>query len=259
MSTLEYWTVCYQKDVLPPKTAITLGLEKVSPPGNVTIAWKGVDPWNVTPEKELLYSYRLDEGPWSIYSEERNHTFLTLKVGHHKLEVRTRDRDFNTDPSPAVFEFEVLPPVWRQPWFISMIVVMVGTICIQTLRLILRDRRLAQANQALENEVEMQKQLSLELQANKESLEREIQERQKASKALESNVIELREALNQIKTLHGIVPICAGCKKIRDDRGFWEQVESYVTKHSHAQFSHSMCPECMKRYYPELVTNSKNR
>ncbi len=72
-------------------------------------------------------------------------------------------------------------------------------------------------------------------------------------KKLEDLVRELREALDEIKTLRGIIPICAQCKKVRDDRGFWEQVEVYIGKHSEAQFSHSLCLDCMKELYPDLV------
>ena len=62
---------------------------------------------------------------------------------------------------------------------------------------------------------------------------------------------ELRQALDHIKTLQGILPICSFCKKIRDDKGYWDQVEVYVSKHSNAEFSHSICPECMEKHYPE--------
>ena len=67
---------------------------------------------------------------------------------------------------------------------------------------------------------------------------------------LASTITELREALNHIKTLRGIVPICAKCKKIRDDKGYWERVEVYVSRHSEAQFSHGLCPDCMAALYP---------
>lgn len=70
--------------------------------------------------------------------------------------------------------------------------------------------------------------------------------------ALADKIEELREALDQIKTLRGIVPICAGCKQIRDDRGYWNQVEVYVRDHTEAQFSHGICPDCMKKLYPGL-------
>jgi hypothetical protein len=58
----------------------------------------------------------------------------------------------------------------------------------------------------------------------------------------------LEEAFQQIKTLKGLIPICASCKKIRDDQGYWKEIESYIRKHSEAEFSHSICPECYKQY-----------
>lgn len=63
---------------------------------------------------------------------------------------------------------------------------------------------------------------------------------------------ELKDALNNIKTLKGLLPICASCKKIRDDRGYWDQIETYISRHSGAEFSHSICPDCVKRLYPDL-------
>ena len=69
--------------------------------------------------------------------------------------------------------------------------------------------------------------------------------------ALASKVEELSRALEQIKTLRGIVPICAKCKNIRDDQGYWNQVEVYVRDHSEAEFSHCICPDCMNKLYPE--------
>lgn len=63
---------------------------------------------------------------------------------------------------------------------------------------------------------------------------------------------ELQDALAEVTRLRGIIPICAACKKIRDDQGFWHQVEAYVEDHSEAQFSHSICPECRDSLYPSL-------
>jgi hypothetical protein len=68
----------------------------------------------------------------------------------------------------------------------------------------------------------------------------------------------LEKAQNEIKTLRGIIPICGSCKKIRDDDGYWEQVDRYVSKHSEALFSHSICPECAKQYYPGYKFDSEN-
>ena len=61
------------------------------------------------------------------------------------------------------------------------------------------------------------------------------------------------DKLNQeIKTLKGILPICSSCKNIRDDKGYWNQIESYIKDHSDADFTHSICPECAKKLYPDL-------
>jgi PAS domain S-box-containing protein len=64
---------------------------------------------------------------------------------------------------------------------------------------------------------------------------------------------KLQEAIAEVKKLGGLLPICAHCKKIRDDKGYWKQIESYIREHSEAEFSHSICPECMKELYPDLV------
>ncbi|MBU1699496.1 MAG: response regulator transcription factor [Candidatus Eisenbacteria bacterium] len=67
---------------------------------------------------------------------------------------------------------------------------------------------------------------------------------------LAKKVTELQEALNQVKTLQGIIPICMHCHKIRDDQEAWQKMEEYVEDHSGAEFSHSLCPECLDKYYP---------
>jgi response regulator RpfG family c-di-GMP phosphodiesterase len=71
--------------------------------------------------------------------------------------------------------------------------------------------------------------------------------------ALAQRVRELEEALSRVKQLQGLLPICSYCKKIRNDRNYWQQVEGYITEHSEAQFSHGICPDCYAQYVrPEL-------
>jgi PAS domain S-box-containing protein len=82
---------------------------------------------------------------------------------------------------------------------------------------------------------------------------RDISERKKRDAERELLLASLEEALANIKTLRGLVPICSACKRIRDDKGFWSQVESYVSAHSEAKFSHGICPECARKLYPELA------
>lgn len=78
---------------------------------------------------------------------------------------------------------------------------------------------------------------------------RDVTERKELEFSLERKVAELREALENIKTLKGLIPICSNCKKIRDDKGYWNILEAYIQKHSQAQFSHGMCPACMDEFY----------
>lgn len=65
----------------------------------------------------------------------------------------------------------------------------------------------------------------------------------------------LRDTIHQVKTLSGLLPICASCKKIRDDQGYWHQIENYISKHSDVDFSHGICKECATKLYPELYTD----
>ena len=81
---------------------------------------------------------------------------------------------------------------------------------------------------------------------------RDVTERKRNEEERERLILELQEAVSQVKTLSGLLPICASCKKIRDDKGYWNQIEEYIRDHSEAKFSHSICPDCVKKMYPEF-------
>jgi len=83
-------------------------------------------------------------------------------------------------------------------------------------------------------------------------LQAELDERKRVEAEREKLIAELQEALARVKTLSGLLPICASCKKIRDDQGYWHQVEVYVRDHSDADFSHSLCPDCARQLYPDI-------
>jgi PAS domain S-box-containing protein len=84
------------------------------------------------------------------------------------------------------------------------------------------------------------------------SIIHDISERKKLESEREKLILKLEKALDEIKTLKGILPICSSCKKIRDDTGYWQQLETYIRDHSGAEFSHSICPDCIKKLYPDL-------
>ena len=90
--------------------------------------------------------------------------------------------------------------------------------------------------------------LGRQARLRQEQLEKMVQERTE----------HLQNALAKVKTLTGLLPICASCKKIRDDTGYWNQVESYIGKHSSATFTHGLCPTCITKYFPDYDPNEPN-
>ncbi|MFH2123366.1 MAG: response regulator, partial [Pseudomonadota bacterium] len=87
-----------------------------------------------------------------------------------------------------------------------------------------------------------------------------------AKKALESHrrereklIVELQTALDEIKTLRGILPICSYCKDIRNDEGYWERVDTYITRHTEVDFSHGICPSCLKKNFPDQYESIMER
>jgi C4-dicarboxylate-specific signal transduction histidine kinase len=200
-------------------------VRQVSQPGNTAISWRGIDPWAKTPTGELRFSHRLDGGPWSKFTRDTNHVFLALPAGNHVFEVRARDGDLNIQNAPTRVEFEVIAPVWRQPWFIGLLGVLITTVITQSYRVIRRDQRLRSSNRELsaeieerkkaesalrektellqekttelEDEIEERRAIQEELEIQKHSLEKEIDERKRAEQEVERIHKELMQASHQ--------------------------------------------------------------
>jgi hypothetical protein len=90
---------------------------------------------------------------------------------------------------------------------------------------------------------------SLEIANNQ--LKQEIEQRKTMEQERERLIADLQKALGDVKQLSGLLPICSHCKKIRDDSGYWNQIESYIREHSGVEFSHGICQDCLKKYYPD--------
>ncbi len=116
----------------------------------------------------------------------------------------------------------------------------------------LADEALKRAYEDLEVKVAER---TAELREANETLRDEIERREAIQQEREILIEELKRALAEVRTLSGLLPICAACKKIRDDRGYWSQIEEYISRHSEAEFTHGICPECAKRLYPEYFKN----
>lgn len=128
------------------------------------------------------------------------------------------------------------------------------TFVISSLRAYKNITQLDHARNNLENIVDER---TSELQKANSNLKFEIAERIEIEKERENLIKELQDALTEVETLSGFIPICASCKKIRDDTGYWESVEHYIAARSKAQFTHSICPDCRFRLYPELYDKKK--
>ncbi|MCB2181011.1 MAG: hypothetical protein KQH63_03170 [Desulfobulbaceae bacterium] len=97
----------------------------------------------------------------------------------------------------------------------------------------------------------------LDLDRTNKKLNYEIEIRKKIQIEKEELIKKLKHALDEIKTLQGILPICSHCKMIRDDQGYWKQIEQYIHEHSDAKFSHGICPDCLEEHYPEVSARMK--
>lgn len=127
-------------------------------------------------------------------------------------------------------------PFYRGRLF-TLLLALCGTLLVGIVCMVVWDR-------TLRNQVRSR---TLELNEYKDRLELLVEER---TRDLQNTNVQLRDALGKVKTLSGFLPICAGCKKIREDSGYWSQIEDYIESHSEAEFSHGFCPDCAKRYYP---------
>nr|WP_319394889.1 hypothetical protein [uncultured Desulfobacter sp.] len=99
----------------------------------------------------------------------------------------------------------------------------------------------------------------LTIEKNRIELDRKVKERtqnlNKTNEKLEKTIDELKKALSQVKQLSGLLPICSYCKQIRDDKGYWTQLEQYIQSHSDAEFSHGICEECLEKHFPDTDTS----
>jgi hypothetical protein len=84
---------------------------------------------------------------------------------------------------------------------------------------------------------------------------RDITVRKNSEEDKERLIQELQDALGQVRELSGLLPICASCKSIRDDKGYWTRLEAYLSAHSKAEFSHGICPDCARKLYPEYCAH----
>ncbi|OGG52531.1 MAG: hypothetical protein A3F84_25425 [Candidatus Handelsmanbacteria bacterium RIFCSPLOWO2_12_FULL_64_10] len=194
------WTTRYRPDRLPPETTLTFLPGEELSSGNLILEWSGKDAWKDTPVEDLVYSWQMGDGSWSPFSPEVKHVFFDLPSGAHAFRVRAMDRDGNVDPIPATYAFTVLPPVWRQPWFIGLMVVLVGAISFQTARVVRRNMLLRASNAALSAATKELFGRNQELREKTEALDESNQKLDESNAALTSvnqDLFVLNKALQE--------------------------------------------------------------
>lgn len=169
-----------------------------------------------------LFSFAVKEGDTELLAKLENGLQIIKEKGEYK---RIYDKWFGVYEAKDLTFIQVLKYFL---WLVVLFSLFVGTLLLWSVML---KRQVTQRTQ---------------------KLELEIQDRKRVEKALSHEKNHLQKALNEIKILKGLLPICANCKKIRDDQGYWNQMEAYISKHSEAQFSHGICPECVRELYPDL-------
>ena len=168
----------------------------------------------VAPER-IRYRYRLEgfDPDWVDAGPGHQAVYTRLPPGPYRFRVVAANADGAWNESGAVYSFELQPSFYETAWFWPLAALVVALLA-GGLH-VWRIRRLRQ---------------------NEETLQQRIQ-----------------EAVAQIKVLSGLLPICAACKNVRDDRGYWNRIEVYIRDHSEAEFTHGLCPACLRKLYPEFA------
>ncbi|NJC24935.1 response regulator [Neolewinella antarctica] len=174
-------TVAYNQDKNPPRTRIITKPGEVDQAGNVTVFWAGNDYFEQTTIDELQYSFRLNEETWSNYSPEKYHRFEGLPAGDYRLEVRSRDRDFNVDSRPPVQAFQVLSAWWLRPQFLFVAALALLTIGVLQYLVLRHYQRLKVLNVELEHKSGLLRQRNEQVREQKGKLEHSLAEIQEIS------------------------------------------------------------------------------
>ena len=210
----------------------------------------GLTPGPPIPDYKRVFSFAVKKGDTELL-EMLNQGLLIIKSNGEYDRIYDKWLSFD-DPWRKVKEY-FFPAIITA----IAIAVIVG-FWLATLQRLVRKRthELSEKNEMLRHAYDdldnRVKERTAELEQSNQLLQVEIAERKRAEEEREGLVADLQKALSDVKKLSGLLPICASCKKIRDDKGYWNQIESFIGARSEAEFSHGICPDCAKKLYPEL-------
>jgi len=187
-----------------------------APPGPGNLVVRYAALSYATPER-LRFRYQLEGYDEGFVDAENRRTayYTNLPPGRHRFRVMARNGDGPWSTSEATFSLYLAPHFYQTPWFAG--------VCLAAVLLAVIAAHRARVHKL------------------------EVTRRELAAR--------VEDGLQQIKVLRGLLPTCASCKKIRDESGSWNHMESFITAHSEANFSHSVCPECMAKLYPDAYAS----
>ena len=145
----KFRTLKYIPNNQAPETQMLFSINQIPQSGTVTLEWTGIDKWQETHPNALKYAWRMNNAPWSPFTSATNQIFPQLPHGNYTFEVKAIDHDVNVDATPAKVAFTILPPVWQQSWFLSLMAILLSAIGYLSIRVIKRDRDLSVSNKAL--------------------------------------------------------------------------------------------------------------
>ncbi len=197
----DYWAVKYIPDTIPPKTTINVYSEKVDRTGSTLIGWNGTDFWENTPTNQLTYSHRLNQEEWSDFSKETSIVLAKLASGKHTFEVRARDKDLNVEPDPVKVFLTVSPPIWKQAWFIVLVLSFLIVIGLYESRLIRRNIVLSKLNSSLSDANQALETRQSKIERQKETILLQKEELEKKTLTLEEKSTEITKQRDQLKEM----------------------------------------------------------
>jgi hypothetical protein len=193
----------------------------------------------LAPER-LQFRYRLEgyDAEWVHAGRRREAYYTNLPPGHYRFRVQARSSAGQWTEAKSVFSFRLRPSFYQSWWFFALASLVLAGVAFAAHKL--RVRLLERREEDLRQRVQART--------------RELQEAETAARLAKEHA---EAALAQVKQLRGLLPICAYCKKIRDDGDYWHQLEAYLCRHSEAQFSHGICPDCyvnlMRSFKPAVL------
>jgi len=209
----------------------------------------------IVPEKNH-YAYMLEgfDKSWNYCGHRRYANYTNLPPGKYTFRVKASNNDGLWNEAGTFINLIITPPFWQTWWFRLLAVAFILTAAMSWSRWKMSD--LKKKQQILERQVAKR---TSELTEVNQNLSTEIDIRKRMEGELRESNTELQRALTEVKTLSGLLPICSSCKKIRDDQGYWTQVETYITERSGVEFSHGICPDCLQKLYPDFYAKRQQK